>query len=75
MDSRYKAWVCVRSNARIEGKNPAGDMDVCYESGVSATERYLVQRSPAECGLSLRVTKCSSAKTRKRLYKMYRRIL
>jgi len=30
---RSKAWVCVRSLARISGSNPIGVMDVCVLSG------------------------------------------
>jgi hypothetical protein len=54
-----KAWVCVRSRAGIVGSNPAGGVDVlsvvsvlCFQVEVSATGRYLVQRSPTKCGVS-----------------------
>jgi len=55
--ARSKAWVCGPSLAGFEGSNPAGGIDVPCEcrvclSGreIRATDRFLVQRSPAEYG-------------------------
>jgi hypothetical protein len=55
---RSKAWVYGSSLTRIVGSNPTGGIDVCLVSvvccqvEVSATGWSLVQRSPAECGVS-----------------------
>jgi hypothetical protein len=55
---RFKAWVFGRSLTGIVGSNPTGGMDVCLvgvvccQVEVSATSWSLVQRSPAECGVS-----------------------
>ena len=49
-------WVCGYSLAGVAGSNPAGDTDVlsclCCQEEVSASSWSLVQRSPAECGVS-----------------------
>jgi hypothetical protein len=54
-----KAWVCGRSIVGIADSNLAGVMDVLSlvsvvlcQVEVSATGRSLVQKSPAECGVS-----------------------
>jgi hypothetical protein len=55
--ARSKAWVCHRSFAGIAGSNPTGGHGmsllsvVCCQVEVSATGRFLVQRSHAECGV------------------------
>ena len=66
MAARFKAWVCDRSFAGIEGYNLAGDMGVlslvsvvCCEVEVSATGRSLVQRSPTE---RVRVIECDQVR-------------
>ena len=56
-----KAWVCDRSLAGIAVSNPAGGGHgclslvsvVCCQVEVSVTGRSLVQRGPAECGVSV----------------------
>jgi len=55
--ARSKALFCGRSHAEIERSKPAGAwmsvVNVVYcQVEVSATNRSLVQRSPAECGVS-----------------------
>ena len=61
MAERPKARVCGLSVAAIAGSNPVGDINVscvcCVfcQVEVSVTGRFLVQRSPADCGVSLRV--------------------
>jgi hypothetical protein len=55
-----RMWVCGRSLAGSAGLNSAGDVDVClshvsvvcYEIVVSTSRRSLVQRRPADCGVS-----------------------
>ena len=59
MSMRCKALVCGRSLAENAGSNPTGCMNICIllsvlcsQTGVSATGRSHVQRSPTECGVS-----------------------
>jgi hypothetical protein len=58
---RSKAWVCGRSPVDIVGSNPSGGLDVCVlcllcvVRSRCVTSRSLVQRSPTNCGASLRV--------------------
>ena len=55
MAALFKRQDCGRSRAEITGSNPAEGMDV------SATGRYLVQRSSTECVcVSLSVIRCNS---------------
>jgi hypothetical protein len=59
---RSKAWVCGLSFAGIAGSSSTGGMSVvsvvCCQVEVSATDPSLVQRSPADCGVSECVTEC-----------------
>ena len=59
MATRSKASVYGRALAGIAGLNPAGGMNVlslvsgmCSQVEVSTTDRFLVQRSPTERGVS-----------------------
>ena len=45
---RSKACVVGRSLAGIAGSNPAGGMDVCCQTQVSATGRSFIQRNPMD---------------------------
>jgi hypothetical protein len=56
--ARSKAYVCGRSLAGIADSNTAGGMDVCLlwmlcvvQVEASAKGRFLLQRSPIECGV------------------------
>jgi hypothetical protein len=58
--ARSKAWICGRSLVGFAGSNPPGRHGclsfvsvVCCQVEVSATGWSLVQRSPAECGVSV----------------------
>jgi hypothetical protein len=59
----FKAMVCGRLLAGTAGSNPGGCMHlclslarvVCCEVEIFATGRSLVQRSPNDCDVSLRV--------------------
>jgi len=56
---RFKAWDCGFECRRGHGYLPFVSV-LCYQVQVSATGRFLVQRSPTDCGVSLSVVKCSS---------------
>jgi hypothetical protein len=60
MAERSKANIYGRSLAGIADLNPARGMDVCllwvlcvFQVDVSFAGRFLVQRSPADCGVSM----------------------
>jgi hypothetical protein len=67
--ARSEVWVCVHQLAGIAGLNPAeghGWMDVvCCWVEVSAMGRTLVQRGPAECGVSKLVCDLKTSTTRR----------
>ena len=50
--AQSKAWVCVRSPAKIVGSNP-NCFECCVLSGRGLCDKLVVQRSPTDCGASL----------------------